>query len=317
MPDIWKEAMLEGDFARAWTVCDAVIRHRQGRSCTDLPYHLQWVWDGTPLEHRNVLVRCYHGLGDTLQFIRFVPQLADAAQSVIVEAQPALLPILRSLPGVASLYTLGGTVPPYHIAIESMEMPHALRITLGDLPGSIPYLTLPAPGRIGTPPDWTPSSLRVGIVWAAGDWRRERSVSPRLLLPLIGLPFDLVCLQLSRGRCDPDANGLLAACVAAVSENATIIETATLIGNLDLVVTVDTMVAHLAGALGCPVWVLLDADADWRWMRRRADSPWYPTMRLFRQMQPGVWGPVIEQLMAELIGLAQQHGLERQVEPVC
>ena len=293
--------MLDGDFARAWDISDRVLRQRRGQSCADRPYHLRWVWDGTALAGRRVLVRCYHGLGDTLQFIRFVPQLAAIARKVIVETQAELLPLLRSIPGTAALYPLGAELPEWDVAIESMELPHALHLRLGDLPGRIPYL---APPRGSRSPLRLPASgtgrLRVGLVWAAGDWRRERSLPPALLLPLSRLPIDLVGLQRGPARHQAEAAGLLGALRYAQDEDTTIAETAALIGELDLVITVDTMAAHLAGALGRPVWTVLDADADWRWMRRRVDTPWYPTMRLFRQPRPGRWGLVVEELAAAL-----------------
>ena len=166
MRDPWQEAMLDGDFERAWTISDAVMRQRAGQSCAELPYHLRWVWDGAAFCGRNVLVRCYHGLGDTLQFIRFVPKLAAMARSVMVEAQPALLPLLSSVRGISALYPLGADIPTYEVAIESMELPHALRISLDDLPGPIPYLTLPraatASGRDNTEQAKT-AARRVGL----------------------------------------------------------------------------------------------------------------------------------------------------------
>ena len=130
-------------------------------------------------------------------------------------------------------------------------------------------------------------------------------------MPIARLPLDLVCLQLGPARHDPSAAALLRMFASAVSEDATIIETAALICDLDLIVTVDTMVAHLAGALGRPVWTLLDADADWRWMRSRDDSPWYPTMRLFRQTRPGEWEPVVDRLTAALTEAALEAGAEQ------
>ena len=299
--DPWSEAMLDGEFARAWAISDRVLRWRRGQSCADRPYHLRWVWDGAPLSGRRVLVRCYHGLGDTLQFIRFVPQLAAIAGTVIVEAQAELLPLLGSLPGIAALYPLGAELPQSDVAIESMELPHALRLRLDDLPGPMPYLTPPSGSR--SPLRLVPNCagrLRVGLVWAAGDWRRERSLPPALLLPLARLPLDLVGLQRGPARHRTEAAGLVGALRYAQDEDAAIAETAALIGELDLVISVDTMVAHLAGALGRPVWTLLDAAADWRWMRRRDDTPWYPTMRLFRQPRPGRWEPVVEEVAAAL-----------------
>jgi hypothetical protein len=107
MPDRWKEAMLDGAFERAWSISDAVLQERAKRSCTHLPYHERWLWDGTPLGDRHLLVRCYHGLGDTLQFGRFVPHVAAIARSVIVETQPALLPLLRSVCNAATMYSSG------------------------------------------------------------------------------------------------------------------------------------------------------------------------------------------------------------------
>ncbi len=193
-----------------------------------------------------------------------------------------------------------------------MELPHALRLARGDLPGQIPYLA-PPPDTAGRRRcRWSsPERLRVGLVWAGGEWRRERSLPSDLLLPLLRLPLDLVGLQRGPAREDLAAARHVGAFCGAVSEDATIAETAALICDLDLVVSVDTMVAHLAGALGRTVWTLLDSDADWRWMRRRTDSPWYPTMRLFRQPEPGVWEPVVEQLVSALSIAARQHRPER------
>jgi Glycosyltransferase family 9 (heptosyltransferase) len=301
MSDAWTEAMLDGAFEQAWAISDAVMLQRRGQSCADLPYHLRWVWDGTPLTGRDVLVRCYHGLGDTLQFMRFVPQLLAVAQSVAVEAQPELLRVLRGIGNISAFHPLGAAPVAIDVAVESMELPHALRLRLEDLPGPVPYLRLPNAGRAGGERHRAGAPrLRVGIVWAAGNWRRARSVPSQALRPLLDLPVDLVCLQLGAARRDPESVPLMRAFTAAVRENATITETAALICDLDLVVTVDTMVAHLAGALGRPVWTLLDADADWRWMRGRNDSPWYPTMRLFRQRRPGDWKPAVDELAAEL-----------------
>jgi hypothetical protein len=184
MIDAWREAMLGGEFERAWAISDRVLRRRRGQCCAGLPYHLQWVWDGRPLAGCDVLVRCYQGLGDTLQFSRLVPRLARLARRVTVEAQPQLLPLLRGLGGVSALCPLGGGLPPFEVAIEAMELPHALRLRLCDLPGPVPYLS-PPPKPSANPCGWParPERLRVGIVWAAGDWRRERSLPPELLVP--------------------------------------------------------------------------------------------------------------------------------------
>jgi Glycosyltransferase family 9 (heptosyltransferase) len=305
MRDEWCEAMLDGAFEQAWVISDEVMRQRRGKSCADLPYHLRWVWDGAPFTGQDVLVRCYHGLGDTLQFIRFVPQLAALARSVSVEAQPELLALLASVGAISALHPLGAALPWVEVAVESMELPHALRLRLEDLPGPIPYLLTPPAHCMGRVLRSAGSQrARVGIVWSAGAWRQERSVPPRALGALLAQPIDLIALQLGGPRRDPEAAPLMRACAAAIPENSTIAETAALVCGLDLVITVDTMMAHLAGALGRPVWTLLDAGADWRWMRGGSNTPWYPTMRLFRQQRPGDWRPVIEELAAELVRYA-------------
>jgi hypothetical protein len=295
--DPWTTAMLDGDFAEAWRISDAVLIQRKGACCQHLPHHLRWIWDGTPLARRRVLIRCYHGLGDTLQFIRFAPMVARHAAAVHVEAQPALLPLLDSVAGIDRLLPLDAAPPPYDVEIESMEVPHALRVTLASMPSSVPYLaTPPAAVRAAerlVPPGGKP---RVGLVWTAGNWRQQRSLPPELLHTLTRLPVALVNLQHGPSRSAVPASWF----AAAIPADAPLAVTAALMQRLDLIVTIDTMAAHLAGALARPVWLLLDAEADWRWLRDRSDSPWYPTMRLFRQARAGEWHSAVNAVAAEI-----------------
>lgn len=291
---LWMCAMLQGDFERAWRISDAVMRRRGSRRPTDLPRHLRWVWDGTPLDGRRLLVRCNHGLGDTLQFIRFVPELAQMAGGITVEAQPALLPLLASVSGIDTLVPLDAETPPWDIEIELMEVPHALRVTLDALPAKVPYLGPPsgAHRRRGAGEE-----LKVGIVWAAGAWRPERSVPSLLIERLAGIPgVKLVSLQHGPAVDEIEQPRLRTRIATPLAGSGDVMDTAALIGGMDVVLTVDTMVAHLAGALGVPVWLLLNAEADWRWMLGRSDSPWYPTMRLFRQVAPGAWDEVLQKV---------------------
>lgn len=291
--------MRHGRFAEAWRISDAILTTR---SIADfdkpgVPPHFRPVWSGGPLAGRSVLVRCYHGLGDTIQFIRLTARLKAMGCTVAVQAQPELLPLLAGMPEIDRLVPLDWLTPdPAHeVAIEVMELAHALRITEADLPGRIPYLTAPAPRYL--PED---GRLRVGLVWSAGPWDPRRSMDVKQLHSLASITR-AAFFSLQRGGAEA---ALAEEAVLRVENPAErsmdIMDTAGLIAGLDLIISVDTMVAHLAGAMGRPVWLLLHHDPDWRWMEGRADSPWYPTMRLFRQASPGDWeSPTAE--MRELL----------------
>jgi hypothetical protein len=235
-------------------------------------------------------VRCYHGLGDTIQFIRYAPLLRQRAAEVVVWAQPALLPILRSVNGVDRWLPLHDGDPgvEYDMDIELMELPHLFRTTLATVPREVPYLRVDpmvlAPSRCPT----------VGIVWRAGDWAGHRSIPFSSLKPLLDAPVTWYVLQGAPGIDDrPPGFG-----IAAGTHD--LLELARVMSSLDLVITVDSMTAHLAGALARPVWTLLARDADWRWMEGRDDSPWYPTMRLFRQREGRRWDDVVRRAREEL-----------------
>lgn len=311
----WMSHMLRGDFESAWRLADRDrdLRRRAGTDTTIWPRHLRPVWDGSPLTGRRVLVRCWHGLGDTIQFVRYVPLLARRCAALCVEAQPELLPLLRSLSGIDRVVPLAGDREcersdlGCEAEIEVGELPHAFRTSLETIPAEIPYLrpdpadAAAAAGRLAH----LPPGPRIGLVWAAGPWKPERSVPLAALAPLAAIDgVSFVNLQggeeyrrwrllASRGEregpamADPRTADAAAAAAAAIA-------------GLDLVIAVDTMAAHLAGALGVRVWLLLHFAADWRWLAERDDSPWYPTMRLYRQPRPGTWDGVVAAVAAAL-----------------
>lgn len=291
--------MRAGAFDAAWAVSDAVLAARDSATRDDpaLPYHLRWVWDGRGLEGRRVLVRCYHGLGDTLQFCRYLPALQRRAAHVTLEAQPELMPLLGRLPGHDRLlpFRPDAPAPASECDIEIMELAHALRLA----PQGTPYLSadpLPRPAK----------GLLVGLCWQAGGWDPGRSVPLQSLAPL-GQPPGVRLISLQRG---PGAAELTAAGAPPVLDtgdrSADAGTVARLLAALDLVVTVDTMVAHLAGALGRPTWLLLKAEADWRWMAGRR-SRWYDSVRLYRQAHPGRWDEPLAQMQADLDGLLRRR----------
>jgi hypothetical protein len=304
--DAWTFHMRRGEFAEAWEVSDRILAARAGQPCWDWPRHQQYIWNGTPLEGKRVLVRCYHGLGDTLQFIRYAPLVKSLATETIVWAQPALLPLLRTVRGIDRLEALHDGVPDfgYDVDLEIMELPHVFRTSLQTIPAEVPYLHV-EPAILGAGDRRSRAPLNVGLIWAAGDWDPARNVPLESLAPLAKIEgVRLHALQRGAAlRAWPAAWG-------PISGSDSAEETARVMRALDLVITVDSMPAHLAGALGVPVWTLLHANADWRWMLERGDSPWYPTMRLFRQTKATGWGSVIAQVARAVKAVSERrsHG---------
>lgn len=256
------------------------------------------------LAGRRLLLQAEQGFGDTLQFVRYAALCAARGASVTVRAPAPLRGLLARVPGVARAVADDAPPPPADCMAPLLSLPLAFGTTLADVPASIPYLRAdPAraaawQARLAAVP-----GRRVGLAWAggahAGDadamaMDRRRSLDPALLAPLIGLPgISLVSLQKGRGAAP-------AGVVDWTAELTDFDDTAALVAGLDLVITVDTAVAHLAGGMGRPVWLLNRFDSCWRWLRGRDDSPWYPTLRQFRQEVPGDWATVIGRVRGAL-----------------
>lgn len=295
----WTEAMRAGDFARAWAITDrdlaalALVPKHTG------PRHLQRIWRGEELANKRVLVRCYHGLGDTIQFLRFMPALKGIARSVTVWCQAELLPLVDLTEGVDRAIPLHDGTPcaEFDVDIEIMEVPHAIRADRGAVEMRAPYLNLP-PGDASAGLAGQCRSLTVGLVWEVGAWDKRRAVPPALLTRVAGSGRTLYSLQRGAGTEIPEA-------VARDISTPDIVALGHLIRRLDLVICVDTMVAHLAGALGCETWVLLHADCDWRWPASGSRTFWYPSLRLVRQRTQGNWDEVIEEVRQMLLARAE------------
>jgi hypothetical protein len=293
--DDWVSAMRAGQFERAWAITDRdLARYRQADVDKHKgPRHLQRIWRGEELRNRRVLVRCYHGLGDTIQFARFLPYLAQIAYRVTVWCQPELLPLIERVAGVDRAIPLHDGTPDvdFETDIEIMEIPHAIR-AYGDLIElRRPYLTLPPRPRSGV----RRKALAVGVVWEVGNWDKRRVIPARLLRKLNGPGIELYSLQ--RGAAPGEAGHVGAKDISTPD----IVELGYRMGQLDIVLSVDTMVAHLAGALGYEPWVMLHADCDWRWPTRGGASLWYPGARLFHQRRAGAWADVIDDVSSALI----------------
>ncbi|MBW7969585.1 hypothetical protein HYH08_09100 [Bradyrhizobium sp. BR 10289] len=285
--------MRAGDFARAWAINARDFAAASHPPKHTGPRHLQRIWRGEPLADKHVLVRCYHGLGDTLQCLRFMRPLRDVARSVTVWCQAGLLPMVECTAGVDRALALHEGTPgaDFEVDIEIMEVPQALRVGREQIEMRTPYLTLP-PRSASASVDC--ESLAVGLVWKVGQWDKRREISTDLLSHLAAPGVELYSLQ------EDAALEELTQIGARDISTPDIATLGHLLRRLDLVICVDTMVAHLAGALGCEAWVLLHADCDWRWPSSGGRSLWYPSLRLFRQKTAGDWSAVIPELREAL-----------------
>ena len=265
-------------------------------------------WRGEAAVGKTLLVHAEQGFGDTLQFCRFMPQLAALGFRVVLEAPQPLKRLLGRLPGVALLVGEGEDLPPFDLHIPMMSVPGALGVTLATVAGGEPYLQAdPAVAeawraRLAT---MTHEGPKVGLVWAgaaspsspvfASTYLR-RSIAPERLAPLFeATGVNFVSLQ-KEGPTAPAQFPL----IDVMTEVGDFADTAALIANLDLVLSVDTAVAHLAAAMGKPVWLLNRFDTCWRWLLERRDSPWYPTVRVYRQPEPDDWDTVIGAVARDL-----------------
>ncbi|MBJ6801192.1 tetratricopeptide repeat protein [Geomonas sp. Red259] len=258
-------------------------------------------WDGAPLQGRRILVHGEQGFGDTIQFARYLPMVAERGGVVIAECQSAaLVPLLRGMAGVAEVCVMGEPLPPFDVEIPLLSLPHLFDTTLQKVPNTVPYLS-PPPQRLGL---WQAKlaadpGFRVGLVWAGKAVPDPfRSCSLAAMEPLCGIPgASFYSLQVGEAAAGPGEFPGLIDFTSAIRDFG---DTAAFIAQLDLVISIDTSVAHLAGALGKSVWLMLPMAGDYRWLHGRDDSPWYPTMRLFRQERQGEWGEVVERLRAAL-----------------
>lgn len=269
-------------------------------------------WNGGDLAGKRLLVWTEQGFGDCFQFARYLPLLSGRGGEVAVEIQPALERVMKSLAGVDQWIVRGKLLPKFDCHIPLMSLPHVLRTTLATVPADIPYLSA-EPERVAM---WKERlaglpGFRIGLCWQGSQRHHSnylRSLPVSALAPLVDLP-GVGAVSLQRDGAEELAKAGLADRVrdwtGEMDRDGAFVDSAAIIDNLDLVVTVDTAIAHLAGALGRPVWLLLGAAPDFRWLLTREDSPWYPTLRIFRQQKQKDWGPVVERV---------RHALARRIE---
>ena len=303
--------LLKGDYAAGWPLYEwrwkAIGKHGALR---DFAAPL-WLGE-SPLAGRTILLHHEQGLGDTLQMLRYVPLLADQGARVIIEVPPSLEALAAGVPGAATVVIRGQSLPAFDVHCPCMSLPLAFGTTLATIPASVPYLFVPEATR----DTWRErlgkhTGLRIGLAWSGSGTHsndRHRSLPLGRLLPLLRAGPGFHSLQKEYRPDDRTALAGESRLRDYSADLADLADTAGLIGELDLVITVDTAVAHLAGALGKPVWLLLPFAPDYRRLLERIDSPWYPTMRLFRQPAFGDWGAVIRTVSAALASLVADAG---------
>jgi tetratricopeptide (TPR) repeat protein len=264
------------------------------------------LWLGEyPLARKTILVQAEQGFGDTIQFARYAPQLARGGAKVVLEAQPELVALLSRVEGVASVAGRGDALPAYDVHCPAGTLPLALHTEVSTIPANVPYLVA-SDERIT---HWRERlerlpSPRIAVAWSGSAGHandRNRSIPFERFAPLLAAgQGSVVSIQRELRDGDADALARLPNVTHVGDALADFDDTAAVMALADLVISVDTSVVHLAGAMGRPVWVLLPFQPDWRWLLDREDSPWYPTARLFRQPKPGDWDSVIARVKGEL-----------------
>jgi hypothetical protein len=312
----WSKAVLKlglGELREGWPLYEARLQIEPGVRLQRTFEQPRWM-GGESLAGRTLLVYAEQGLGDTLQFCRYIPLLEAMGANVVFEVQPVLKPLLGSLAMRGTLIGRGEPLPPFELHTPLASLPLALGTELDSIPGGVPYLHVdPAAAHTWAQRLAALPGLKVGLNWHGNPEAEKLSVLQARSFPLAtAAPLarlegvSLVSLQKGAGSEQrPQAGFELAQLTDPLHMGAEEIahETAAILTGLDLLITADTALAHLAGALGVRVWVVLQAVPDWRWFAARADSPWYPSMRLFRQRAPGDWPELFERVAVELAAL--------------
>lgn len=293
--------LVAGDFERGWE--DYEARWEGSKTSAPRRAYREPEWDGrTPLAGRTILLYGEQGLGDAIQFARYVPAVRSLGARVILEVHLPLKPLIAPLAGAENTFAFGEALPPFDCHRALMSLPHAFGTRLATIPAAIPYLEAPPAHverwrtRLGNA-----AHPRIGIAWSGSPTPDpHRSIPLAAWAPLRALGPTLVSLQKDVRPDDRAAVSADPPILHFGDELADFRDTAALASLMDLVISVDTSAAHVAGALGRPMWLLLPFSPDWRWLLERADSPWYPTARLFRQPHIGDWEAIIARVAAAL-----------------
>jgi tetratricopeptide (TPR) repeat protein len=263
----------------------------------------QPMWQGEPAPDKTLFVHAEQGFGDAIQMVRFIALARERVGHVILECRPELNSLFQYSKCADTVIPYGAAIPPFDYFIPMLSLPRALGVTLETIPSPTPYLQ--APVLEGLPAQ--SGQLKVGLAWAGNPQHNQdaaRSIRLQELAPILQTP-EVAFYSLQKKL--PAADEACAKSLSNLNLNLALndfLDTASAIAALDLIITVDTAVAHLAGALGKPVWLLVQHSPDWRWFLNRADTPWYPTMQLFRQVERNRWNFPVSRIARSLRRLA-------------
>jgi tetratricopeptide (TPR) repeat protein len=294
--------LMQGNFAAGW----AEYESRWKVGLADDRKMTQRQWKGEPLNGERILIHAEQGFGDTLQFVRYVPLVAARGGQVVLEVQPSLRRLLAGTAGAWQVISRGETLPEHAWQCPLLSLPLAFGTEMHSIPATVPYVHAEPTQAAAWQQRLAGNTRRIGLAWSGNPGmqrNRYRSIPLEHLVPLLKVPgTTFYSLQVGPGseqvnQAPPDAR-----LIDLTSELKDFADTAALVASLDLVISIDSSVAHLAGAMGRPVWIMLHKGCDWRYFLDREDSPWYPTARLFRQTTPGGWQEVVNQVERALRG---------------
>jgi tetratricopeptide (TPR) repeat protein len=263
----------------------------------------QPLWDGADLKGKTILLHHEQGFGDMIHFARYIPMVKAKGGTIVVEAPAALGRLFSTIDGIGQVVNAGSDLPKFDVYAPMMSLARIFGTTSETIPAAVPYLKAPDAHAVQLPATMS-KHRKIGIAWAGRPTHQNdsnRSCSFNHFIELMGMPeTTLYSLQYGPAADDIAARGCEAMVMNLGNKLRDFADTAAVISQLDMVISVDTAIAHLAGAMGKPVWVVVPYPGDWRWMLDRDDSPWYPTARLFRQNRPGSWEPVFDRLRRAL-----------------
>ncbi|XP_022778255.1 uncharacterized protein LOC111319783 [Stylophora pistillata] len=269
----------------------------------------QPLWDGQKLEGSTLFIYCEQGFGDAIQFARYIPKAAKHVKQIIVECRPELARVFQRIEGVTNVVIRGQKLPNFDIHIPLLSLPHVFKTTLKSIPKNVPYIAAPEPKQPIQLLENHKKKWRVGLVWECSltnKMARMRAIELDLFKPLMDIPnTQFYSLQHGPNALDIYKPSFVEKIIDLSPLTTDFLSTAILIENLDLVISIDTSVTHLAGALGKTTWTLLPKVAEWRWMTKGTSSPWYPSMKLFRQKEEGNWEELITRVQKELKSFAK------------